>query len=138
VSIKARDLLKSHALRLTDARVEVIDFIIDHHRAVSQPELEHALVHKYDRVTLYRTLNTLSEHGILHPIADNSGTMKYALCTDACSSEAHYHEHLHFHCIQCLETVCLDGINLTRPALPAGYQAHDYNFVVNGKCNKCN
>ena len=137
MSKRALSLLKSHELRLTDARIDVLDFIIDHPRAISQPELELALVHKYDRVTLYRTLNTFTEKGLLHQVADNSGSMKYALCNDQCNEHEHHHEHLHFHCIRCQETVCIDAVMIAPPALPAGFQATDFNFVANGICNKC-
>lgn len=137
MSARARDLLKKFGLRTTDARIDVLDFILDHQRAISQPELEHKLVHKFDRVTLYRTLNTFNEQGLLHTVADQSGTMKFALCSDACSDHEHHHEHLHFHCIKCLETVCFDEVNVARPSLPSGYEAKDYNFVVNGICRQC-
>lgn len=138
MSSRARDLLRTHTLRLTEARLDVLDFIIDRQRAVSQPELEHALVHKFDRVTLYRTLNTFNENGLLHAVSDSSGTMKYALCSDSCSNEEHHHEHLHFHCTACHQTVCIDEVMMEQPKLPAGYVANDYNFVVNGICKQCN
>lgn len=137
MSSKGRELLKSHALRQTDARMEVLDFIIDSQRAVSQPELEQALVHKFDRVTLYRTLSTFNANGLLHTVADSSGSMKYALCSAHCEGDDHHHEHLHFHCTSCAETICFDEVMVTRPELPLGYAATDYNFVVNGVCRKC-
>lgn len=136
---RASELLREYALRQTDCRIEVLGFMLRHPRAVSQPELEQELATHFDRVTLYRTLNTFNEKGLIHEVSDSSGIMKYALCGDACHNELHEHrhEHVHFHCNRCQETVCINELEIPELTLPTGFSPEKFSFVVSGVCQKC-
>lgn len=132
-------LLREFSLRQTDCRIEVLDFMLRHPRAISQPELEQELAAQFDRVTLYRTLNTFNEKGLIHEVSDSSGIMKYALCGEACHNDMHEHrhEHVHFHCNRCQETVCINELDIPTLNLPAGFSPEKFSFVVSGICQKC-
>ena len=130
-------LLKDHGLRLTDSRKDVVQFFLRKGYAIGQPELETQLSH-FDRVTIYRTLNTLLEKGILHKVFDDSGVMKYALCPEHCHViHEHQEKHLHFKCVQCDHIVCLDTVSIPHIELPHGYTFLDAQFLVRGVCRNC-
>lgn len=137
--MESRELLKQHDLRLTDCRVAVLDFMMEHPRAISQPELELQLSDRFDRVTLYRTLSTFNEKGLIHEVPDNSGIMKFALCGDACTTQDHHHhhEHVHFRCNRCQSTVCINEVDVPRLALPEGFVPVKFSFVIEGICRDC-
>tara|TARA_Y100000815_G_C13299767_1_gene484191 strand:- start:923 stop:1282 length:360 start_codon:yes stop_codon:yes gene_type:complete len=90
-----------------------------------------------DRTTLYRTLKTFEDKGIVHQIDDGTGVVKYALCEPGCNCDIEQDLHLHFHCTQCDETVCLTDHKIPHINLPDGYTAEDANLVVKGTCDKC-
>ena len=104
--------------------------------AISLGELEKHFKSS-ERSTLFRTMKTFEEKGIVHQIEDGTGIIKYALCEDNCECEVGNDLHLHFHCNSCGETVCLTEHKIPQINLPEGYVAEDINLVVKGICEKC-
>ncbi len=133
---KAEAILSQHQLRITQSRKSVLTAFIEHHHALSQPDLEKMLESDCDRVTIYRILDSFLEKGILHRVPDNEGKQKYALC-DACSEHHHHDEHLHFKCSNCGKTECLDEIPMPAIKLPSGYQVEEWNMLLQGVCADC-
>ncbi|HRI28243.1 MAG TPA: transcriptional repressor [Chitinophagales bacterium] len=133
---EADQLLKQSNLRQTDCRREVICVFLSRQHAVSQPELEQAL-HKFDRVTLYRTLNTFLTKGIIHKVLDDTGSTKYALCTGECTEHHHEDEHVHFKCLKCENIVCIEAVSVPAISLPTGFTYVDASLLVRGICNLC-
>jgi len=75
----ADGLLIRYELRKTNIRKEVLEsFISSEGRALSHSQLE-LMLEDTDRVTLYRTLKTFEQKGIIHQAVDGSGIMKFAL-----------------------------------------------------------
>ena len=64
----------------TSMRILVYDFLEQQQTAMSLSEIE-SHFYKADRVTIYRTLKTFEEKGIVHSIQENT-TVKYILCHD--------------------------------------------------------
>ena len=90
-----------------------------------------------ERSTLFRTMKAFEEKGIVHQIEDGTGIIKYALCEENCECEVGNDLHLHFHCNNCNETVCLIEHKIPHINLPDGYITEDINLVVKGICEKC-
>jgi Fur family ferric uptake transcriptional regulator len=128
-------ILASRRLRRTTVRKRVLLCFLSSEFALSQHDLEQALP-SFDRVTLYRTLKTFTEEGILHKIPDDSGTPRYALCHD-CEPHAHRHYHVHFKCIRCEHTECFEHLYIPNISLPEGYEAEEFNLLVQGVCPQC-
>ena len=110
--LNSTELLQSKKLRLTKPRTSVLDFF--HSRlgkAISIKELLEFLKADIDKVTLYRTLHTFEDSGLIHRIFDDTGLEKYALCVGTCDDhhdhDAHNHSHIHFKCEKCQETDCI-------------------------------
>jgi len=129
-----KHILKSHKLRVTEGRVDVLEFFIRKNRALSFKDLEDEFKDS-DRVTLYRTLNSFTERGVLHKIPDDSGFATYGLCHDTCSSEDHKHDHMHFKCNECGNIECLEQ-NIPPVTIP-GYKVTEANLILKGICNIC-
>jgi len=133
----SKNILSKHNLRFTNPRIQVLQLFLDQNAALSQPDLEEPLKKVCDRVTIYRTLNTFLDKGIIHKVLDE-GAMKYALCKSSChANEVHNHNHVHFKCSQCEKTTCLHDITIHPPTLPAGYQLEETNILVQGICPTC-
>ncbi|MBX7242159.1 MAG: transcriptional repressor [Bacteroidia bacterium] len=134
-----RKLLNKHALRHTESRVEILQLLAEQGSALSQPEIEKA-VNTCDRVTIYRTLSTCLEKGIIHKVLDDSGLMKYAICKEEVCDEKHYHshDHVHFKCNTCGDTTCIEEVHVAPFVLPRGFIVKEVNVLIQGICMKCN
>jgi Fur family transcriptional regulator, ferric uptake regulator len=134
---KARHLLRHHDLRVTDSRALVLDVFIDSPHALSQPDLERALGDDFDRVTIYRSLTSFLEKGLIHKVLDDSGAAKFALCAHDHEAHRHADSHVHFKCLECGTTQCLDDLGLPDFKAPAGYTFESTNILVEGVCPRC-
>jgi Fur family ferric uptake transcriptional regulator len=61
----------------------VLKVLTEQTTAISLADLEHTF-EKADKVTLYRTLKTFEANKLIHSIDDETGSVKYALCTESC------------------------------------------------------
>jgi Fur family ferric uptake transcriptional regulator len=118
----------------TAMRLLVLDYLLRQHNAVSLTDMELGL-QKTDRVTLYRSIRTFEEHGLVHRIDDGTGITKFALCQPSCTTEGHHD--LHFYCINCEETHCLPKTQMPEVKLPTGYERQETSLLVKGICTDC-
>lgn len=137
MNTEVKKLLKNHSLRLTQSRGDVISVFLGKEVAVSHGDIESEIDGKYDRVTIYRTLKSFIDKGLIHKVLDDSGATRYALCHDHCSEDAHQHNHIHFKCQRCDRTTCLDLVYIPEVKLPEGFKAVESNYLISGICKKC-
>lgn len=130
-------ILKDFRLRSTVSRSTILDLFIHKDYALSYSDIEREVAEAFDRVTVYRTLKTFLDKGVVHKVLDDGGSLKYALCNDHCSSNNHHHDHVHFKCIKCGQTNCLDDVEVPAVKLPGGFVAKEINLLIQGVCNKC-
>ena len=131
------ELLKRNSLSVTDSRKKILQLFLEQPGALAHGDIEKKAGEKFDRVTVYRTLQTFVDKGIIHtiPTADNS--IRYALCKDECSEGHHHDQHIHFVCNNCNNTYCLDDVVTPEIKLPKGYLAVHVEVVVEGICKRC-
>jgi Fur family ferric uptake transcriptional regulator len=131
------EMLKKNQLSVTDSRKKILELFMRTDGALAHADIEHHSGTEFDRVTIYRTLQTFVDKGIIHaiPTADNS--VRYALCKDECSAGHHHDDHVHFLCDACGTTYCLDHVTVPPVQLPNGFRATQTDVVVSGKCMKC-
>jgi Fur family ferric uptake transcriptional regulator len=130
-------LLTQNSLSVTGSRRKILQLFLDQPGALAHGDIEKKAGEKFDRVTIYRTLQTFVDKGMIHtiPTADNS--IRYALCKDECSEGQHHDHHIHFVCSICQNTYCLDDVVTPEIKLPRGYQARHTEVVVEGICKNC-
>ncbi|MBK7475821.1 MAG: transcriptional repressor [Haliscomenobacter sp.] len=131
-----RQLLKAHSLRRTAIREQVLNVFLQRKEAVSQSDLEQALGHP-DRITLYRTLRTFEEKGLVHRAIDGTDKLKFALCSSGCSHHKHQDQHAHGHCEHCGRTICMEGVWLPELQSVDGFQVKSTFLIVQGVCSDC-
>jgi Fur family transcriptional regulator, ferric uptake regulator len=133
-----KDILKRNKLSVTASREKILNLFLEQTGALAHGDIEKRAGEKFDRVTVYRTLQTFVEKGIIHtiPTADNS--IRYALCKDDCEEGHHHDHHIHFVCTNCNNTYCLDNVVTPEIKLPQGYAARQIEVVVEGICRDCN
>lgn len=129
-------ILSAKKINPTAMRLLVLDYLLQQSSAVSLHHLEADFQHA-DRVTLYRTLKTFEEKGLVHTIQDGTGATKYALCRDTCSGGEHHDLHLHFYCTRCEETYCLPKTKIPEVMLPNHFIVEELNLTAKGVCDRC-
>jgi Fur family ferric uptake transcriptional regulator len=130
-------LLRDFRLRSTLNRQEILHLFLNKNYALSHGDIEKEIDNTLDRVTVYRTLKTFLDKGLIHKVLDDEGSLKYALCKEACSKAEHHHDHIHFKCTKCGQTNCLN-IDVPTVKLPKGYRASEVNLLIQGVCERCN
>lgn len=129
--------LKKNNLSITGSRRKILQLFLEHTGALAHGDIEKKAGGKFDRVTVYRTLQSFVDKGIIHtiPTADNS--IRYALCRDECSEGHHHDHHVHFICNNCKKTYCLDDVVTPDIRMPKGYTTDHVEVVVEGVCKNC-
>lgn len=130
-------ILKKSRLSVTDSRVKILELFLSQHGALAHGDIEKKTGEKFDRVTVYRSLQVFLTKGIIHTIPTTDNSIRYALCRDACDEDHHHDNHVHFVCNDCGNTTCLDEVTIPAINLPKGYASSQVEMVVSGTCKDC-
>ena len=131
------DILKKNDLSVTDGRKKILDLFLSSEGALAHADIETNTSNAFDRVTVYRTLQTFVEKGIIHNIPTTDNSILYALCKDDCEEGHHHDNHVHFICNNCSKTICLDDVIVPTVKLPKGFTPNKTQMLVNGVCADC-
>jgi len=132
-------ILKEANLRRTPVRAGVIEVLISASRPLGAVEILEKLPPHTDAVTVYRTLNTFTEDGIVHRVRSEDRVWRYALGKQDNTGQ---HQHPHFVCENCGKVECLKEAeipaNMTS-SLGVGkkYRVNYTEVVLHGTCPKC-
>ena len=145
----AREQVRGSGLRVTTARVRVLAELTASGGLLSHQDIEQRLgSHPIDRVTLYRVLDSLAEHGLVHRVAGNDRIWRFGVGRGATSGtvagtgsgavrQAH-ERHAHFQCSDCGKVVCLSEVAAGKALrVPRGYRAESVELTVRGRCPQC-
>ncbi len=136
ISNRLNDILRRKHLSITDSRKKILSLFLNSQDALTHGDIESKAGEKFDRVTVYRTLQTFVEKGIVHTIPTSDNSIRYALCKD-CEEGHHHDNHVHFICSNCNKTFCLDDVVSPQVDLPNGFIADNVQVVINGICRDC-
>lgn len=128
-----KKLLEKHTAP-TSMRILVYDFLNGQSVALSLTEIEKHF-YNADRVTIYRTLKTFEEKGIVHSVQENN-TTKFILCHDGCDEQTHKDGHLHFYCKICRQTTCKEDFIIPESQAHA-YRIDEIRLFAKGICEHC-
>ena len=135
INSRLNEILRRKHLSATDSRRKILSLFLSGNDALAHGDIEKKAGEKFDRVTVYRTLQAFVEKGILHTIPTPDNSIRYALCKD-CTEGHHHDDHIHFLCDDCGTTYCLDT-NVPSVQLPQGFVVKRTDVVVSGRCGKC-
>lgn len=131
------DILKKSQLSVTGSRKSILELFLHSRGALAHSDIEKQTGEKFDRVTVYRTLQSFMEKGIIHTIPTVDNSIRYALCKDDCSQGHHHDNHVHFICNNCNKTICLETVTVPEVKLPKGFRPTDSQMIVSGICEDC-
>ncbi len=129
----ATELLEQHELKATPARLAVLGALMASDNAMAHQEIVKQLASKteFDRVTIYRVLDWLLEHALIHKVPSEDRSWKFQVSS---SSE----KHAHLQCSNCGKTVCLhEDVPQFSSEFIQKYQVDAIDINVKGKCDSC-
>ena len=130
-------ILKTSRLSVTESRKKILDLFLSNKGALSHNDIEKKAAEKFDRVTIYRTLQTFVDRGIIHTVPTDGSSVQYALCRNNCSEGHHRDDHIHFVCDECSNIFCMDDVSIPVVRLPKGFTSLHTQMVVTGICKDC-
>jgi Fur family ferric uptake transcriptional regulator len=136
MSTSVDEILRRNSLSVTESRKKILNLFMNIHGALAHGDIERKAGEKFDRVTVYRTLQTFVEKGIIHTIPTTDNSVRYALCKD-CTEGHHHDNHVHFICSKCGATLCLDDVTVPEMKLPKGFSLNEIEVVAKGICKDC-
>ncbi|MDD4920965.1 MAG: transcriptional repressor [Bacteroidales bacterium] len=133
----ASEILTLHHLRKTPTRIAIVQNLLTSGLPLSENDIREKMQDSYERITFYRTIQTLMEAGIIHRIIADNTTVRYAL--NHCTSQQHKHQsdHVHFYCTQCGRVECLKEIAVQQYFVPDGYRKDECEVMIKGICKQC-
>jgi Fur family ferric uptake transcriptional regulator len=137
------DLLHEAGLRRTAVRVAVLGVFGQNGLPLSAPQVQEKLPGGIDKVTLYRTLNTLTAKNLLHRFRGDDRVWRYGNGNAKGKSKGKAgHEHAHFVCDECGAIECLSDTPapakaVKRSGVRRGYRVDYSEVLVHGACPEC-
>lgn len=130
---EAGTLLASKGLRVTEQRITVLEALSTCKAPVSHPELAQMLLkHGLDRATVYRSLLSLEEAGLVLKTQLGDNVWRFELFQEG--SQVHK-EHAHFVCTTCGDVSCLPraAVKFVGDAMKIKVE----EIQVRGQCTQC-
>ena len=130
-----KKLLSEAGLRSTRQRQLILDLLFSRGEPLSHGEILANIDEHLDRVTLYRTLDTLKKAGIVHQVQGIDGVWRF--CAHNQGAEGCPGDHPHFLCLSCGKMICLTDQRMPRVDVPDGVSVEGKQMVVYGLCVDC-
>lgn len=132
---KAREMLKAASLYCTQGRVAILKVLMKAGKPLSQDQIARRSGDgHFDKVTIYRTLESLLGVGLVHKAFMDKRAWHFELAHNCTESQCHPH----FTCTSCGDTHCLTGISLPMAKSPhRGFVIHRQQVRLEGLCPAC-
>jgi len=132
---QAREMLKAAKLYCTMPRVTILKVLLKASGPLSQDQIAvRSGKNHFDKVTIYRTLESLLRVGLVHKAFVDKRASHYELAHNCTEHQCHPH----FTCTKCGDTHCLMDISLPMTASPyKGFIINRQQVHFEGLCPKC-
>lgn len=126
-------LMAEHGVKVTANRLLIARALEQAGRPLSMMELEERL-ESIDKSNVFRTLVAFKDAHLVHVLEGDP--VRYELCHS--HHEGHDDDlHVHFYCVKCHKTYCLEEIPVPPVHVPEGYQVQEESYLLKGICPQC-
>ena len=130
------EILTQHAVRKTDTRIQVLEVLFKFEHALTYTALEKELGDSFDKVTLFRTLHTFEQAGIVHEVPEGQGETKFALSRFSFLDNPQ-NDPIYFTCKVCQHVYCLDNIPTPQLNYSGDFDITSLSISASGVCKNC-
>ena len=133
--LQAREMLKAAKFYCTKSRLAILKVLMKTDKPLSQDQIARRLGKKhFDKVTIYRTLESLLKVGLVHKAFIEKRACHFELAHHCTERQCHPH----FTCTNCGSTHCLTEISLPMAKSPhKGFVIHRQQVRLEGLCPAC-
>lgn len=133
--LQIRKMIKAAKLYCTEGRIAILKVLVKADKPLSQDQIAQRLGRKhFDKVTIYRTLESLLTVGLLHKVFIDKRACHYELAHNCTENQCHPH----FTCTNCGSTHCLTEISLPLAKSPhKGFLIRRQQVRLEGLCPAC-
>ena len=126
-------LMAEHGVKVTANRLLIARALEQAGRPLSMMELEERL-ESIDKSNVFRSLMAFKDAHLVHVL--DGDPVRYELC------HSHHQDHdddlhVHFYCVKCHKTYCLEEIPVPPVQAPEGYQVQEESYLLRGLCPQC-
>lgn len=132
------ELLSRAKLRATENRIRVLEVVGNNSFPLSAKDIFNTLERssRINRVTVYRILDLLVDHGVVERISTGGRAFYYGLAPNS-----HHAPHPHFYCMTCGQMDCLspESLNVDMDAFVKTFpgQIEKVEVRIDGICKNC-
>ncbi len=132
------ELITKAKLRATDNRIRVLEVVGNNSFPLSAKHIFHTLERSssINRVTVYRILDLLVDHGVVERISTGGRAFYYGLAPNS-----HHEPHPHFYCTSCGQMDCLspESLNIDMDTFIRTFsgQINKVEVRIDGICKNC-
>jgi Fur family ferric uptake transcriptional regulator len=132
---KAREMLKSANLYRTRGRIDILTVLMKADKPLSQDQIAgFPAGRQFDKVTIYRTLESLVGVGLVHKAFMNKRAWHFELAHNCTEHQCHPH----FTCTSCGDTHCFTEMSLPMVKSPhKGFIIKRQQVRLEGICPAC-
>lgn len=132
---QAGTMLRTAKLYCTTGRVAILKVLLKAGKPLSQDEIAHRSGEgHFDKVTIYRTLESLLKVGLVHKVFIDKRARHFELARHCTEHQCHPH----FTCTSCGQTHCLTEISLPMAKSPhKGFIIRRQQVRLEGLCPAC-
>lgn len=134
MSLPALNILYASRLKKTSGRLRILSFLSTQKKPIGIERIAKALRRHVDQVTVYRTMQTLEEAGIVRQVNLRHGHIDYELANS---------DHHHLVCTHCGATEDFSGCGADKLAQRALKKSRTFSSIdqhaieLFGTCKKC-
>lgn len=128
-------LLKTKNKRVTAAKIDILAYFHQSNKSYSLSELQAKIPDRYNRSTLFRNLQDLSEDGILEKFINTNGVDTFLINSEFDKNVQNSHSH--FKCTDCLSIENLPLLSHDIITSFGNKKINSLNLIIEGVCDDC-
>ena len=136
--LESRIVLSRHGISRTKFRIDLLDLFFTVGGSLLIEDILKYFNNSINKVTVYRSLESFENQGLIHKVPDSNNLKRYSLCKeDECSTSSHNHSHGHFICYSCNQTYCVEDVKLPDFTSLKGFFVKELKLTLEGYCKGC-
>ena len=136
--LDTQSILSKNGISRTEFRTELLNIFYSSNISLSIEDILKHFDYSINKVTVYRSLDSFENKGLIHKVPDANNLKRYSLCREnECHANAHNHNHGHFICYSCNQTFCLEEIKSPEIICMKGFYVQELKLTAEGYCKDC-
>ena len=136
--LDTQSILSKNGISRTEFRTELLNIFYSSNISLSIEDILKHFNYSINKVTVYRSLDSFENKGLIHKVPDANNLKRYSLCREnECHANAHNHDHGHFICYSCNQTFCLEEIKSPEITCMKGFYVQELKLTAEGYCKDC-